>query len=264
MLLAATLLIPRGVRAAIPTSQADINHLCAAWKDLGLEPTADRVELTGAIASYESGFGRGWGKSGSESNNWGAIHTTLPTCADGRRAARCPGSAPPSCPRGTFLYEDSDSQGRYQACFAEYATPRNAALTFLKVLLQRQPCRQVDGALPVLAALDSGDTRVVAKALWATCYFTTHNGARDAEARIAEYADGLERHRSTRTCPAWIAPPAVSTQVRFELVPGPLLRAYDSSSVHAHILLRAVIESLISQRSPEYASQSDGGAPLQP
>jgi len=77
----------------------------------------------------------------------------------------------------------------------------------VKVLIQRTPCRKVDGALPMLDAIDTGDTYKVAESLWATCYFTTHVGAPDADARVAEYAAGLERHRTIRTCPAWISFP---------------------------------------------------------
>jgi hypothetical protein len=262
LVLAAALTIPRGAQAAVPTSQADINHLCAAWKDLGMAPTAQRVELSGAIASYESGFGKGWRSSGADSNNWGAIHTALPTCADGTKAARCPAHAPPSCPRGTFLHKDSDSDGPYHACFAEYASPREAALNFVKVLVQRQPCRHVDGALTVLDALDSGDAYKVAESLWATCYFTTHAGAPDADARVAEYAAALDRHRTVRSCPAWLAaseqelaPPSL------QLAPGSLLRPESTRPGHVSILLRAVMESLLASRAPAVCRTPDAGAP---
>jgi hypothetical protein len=206
--LAFGLLTATAVQAAPPTSPADSAHLCGAWKTVGLEPTTTRVEIAGAIASYESGFGKGWRKDGADSNNWGAIHSALPRCADGTKSARCASKARPTCPRGTFLHRDSDSQGPYFACFLEYPTPAESALHFVKVLIQRTPCRKVDGALPMLEAIDTGDTYKVAEALWATCYFTTHVGAPDAETRVTEYAAGLERHRTIRSCPGWLSIPA--------------------------------------------------------
>ncbi len=196
--------------AAPLVSQADSNVLCAAWKDLGYEPTQTRVEISGAIASYESGFGRGWRSSGLFSKNWGAIHAAVPTCADGTRSHRCAAGGRASCPPGTFLHRDSDTRGPYQACFRAYPTARDAAIDFVKVLVRRTPCRTVEGALPVLAAIDTGDTTQVAEALWATCYFTTHVGAEDPLDRVFAYAAALDRHRAPRVCADWLLTPKAS------------------------------------------------------
>jgi len=204
MMLVAGLATTGAAGAAPPTSPADTTELCGAWKDLGIEPTPSRVELSGAVASYETGYGKGWRKAGVDSHNWGAIHKTLPTCSDGARSARCSSKGKPTCPKGTFLHKDSDSAGPYYACFLEYATPREAARHFVQVLIRRNKCREVPGALSVLDALDTGDTFKLAQALWATCFFTTHVGAPEADARIAEYAAALERHRTVRACPSWI------------------------------------------------------------
>ncbi|MBI5533053.1 MAG: hypothetical protein HY898_10075 [Deltaproteobacteria bacterium] len=246
LVLALGLLTAPAVQAAPPpTSQADTAHLCGAWKVLGLEPTPTRVEISGAIASYESGFGKGWSRTGAASNNWGAIHSAVPRCADGTRSARCKAKGRPTCPRGTFLHQDSDSRGPYYACFLEYPTPAEAALHFVKVLIQRTPCRLVDGALPMLDAIDSGDTYKVAESLWATCYFTTHVGAPDASTRITEYAAGLERHRTVRTCPAWISLPMAGPAPRWMPVQPAITRAEVSSAQEpseADSLLRVMLE----------------------
>ena len=194
-------------QAAPLVSQADSNVLCAAWKDLGFEPTPARIEMSGAVASFESGFGRGWKASGIFSKNWGAIHAAVPTCIDGTRSNRCPGKERPSCPPGTFLHKDSDAQGPYQACFRAYPTPRHAAIDFVKVLIHRTPCRTVEGSLAVLDAIDTGDSFKVAEALWATCYFTTYRGASDPDVRVQAYADAIDRHRAPRVCADWLLAP---------------------------------------------------------
>lgn len=241
-------------QAALPTSPADTTELCAAWKDLGIEPTARRVELSGAVASYETGFGKGWRKAGVDSHNWGAIHKSLPTCPDGTRSARCDGKARPTCPKGTFLHKDSDSRGPYYACFLEYSNPREAARHFVQVLIQRKKCREVPGALSVLEALDSGDTTKLAQALWATCFFTTHVGAPDADARIAEYAAALERHRTVRACPAWITSPMASAPALPIGGAGPQGASLSWEDREADSFMRAILDAFAAVTPGLYCS----------
>jgi hypothetical protein len=222
------------------------------------------VEISGAIASYESGFGKGWGRNGVESNNWGAIHSAVPRCADGTRSARCSAKGRPTCPRGTFLHADSDSRGPYYACFLEYPTPAEAALHFVKVLIQRTACRNVDGVLPMLDAIDTGDTFKVAESLWATCYFTTHVGAPDADARVAEYAAGLERHRTIRTCPAWISLPMAGPVPRWTPLQPAITRADSSSAqdvTEGDLLFRSMMESHSGIAVPLYCTADPSALP---
>jgi hypothetical protein len=253
MILAAGLGMTGAAAAALPTSPADTNELCGAWKDLGIEPTPSRVELSGAVASYETGYGKGWRKGGVDSHNWGAIHKAVPTCPDGTKSARCLTKGRPTCPKGTFLHKDSDSSGPYYACFLEYQTPREAARHFVHVLIHRNKCREVPGALSVLDALDSGDSYKLAQALWATCFFTTHVGAPDADARIAEYAAALERHRTVRACPTWMTAPMASAPA---VLPGVGAQGVPATygDAEADSFMRAILDAFAAATPGLYCS----------
>jgi hypothetical protein len=112
--------------------------------------------------------------------------------------------SPGACPAGTFLAKDGDAQGRYWACFRSYRSPNAGASRFIQVLVRRTTCqgRELEGTM--LDAIDSGDPLTVARALYATCYFTTHRTKPDPDERIAEYAEAIEQHLDSLD-PCWLS-----------------------------------------------------------
>lgn len=177
---------------AIRASRADTVRLRDAWLALGLEATETRMRVSGAIAAHETGFAQAWGSAGVGSNNWGAIQSVTPSCPGSMVDGKC--RAPGSCPTGTFLSSDGDTGGRYWMCYRSYRSEDEGARRFVAALVQRHACRDRKLDQSVLEAIDTGDATQVSKALYATCYFTTHKGAADPEARIAEYAKTIEKH----------------------------------------------------------------------
>ncbi len=177
---------------AIRATPNDTIRLRDGWLALGLEPTETRMRVAAAIAAHETGFARGWAGDGAGSNNWGGVQSATPSCPGALIGGHC--RAPGACPAGTFLATDGDAKGRYWACFRAYRSADVGARRFIQLLVQRTACqgREFEGSM--LAAIDTGDPAEVAQSLYATCYFTTHVGKPDPEARVAEYAASIESH----------------------------------------------------------------------
>jgi hypothetical protein len=179
-------------RPAILATPGDTVSLRDGWLALGLEPTETRMRISAAIAAHETGFARGWAGDGAGSNNWGAAQSATPTCPGSLVGGHC--RAPGACPAGTFLATDGDVAGRYWTCFRAYRSADKGARHFVQLLVQRMPCQGRELDTTMLEAIDSGSPSDVARALYATCYFTTHRGQPDPEGRISEYAAAIEQH----------------------------------------------------------------------
>lgn len=138
-------------------------------KAKGYLPNLAMLQVVGAIARLESGYGGGWKNGpcgpcicdGEGSNNWGAV--------------QCGTEAP--CGPRCFVYLDHHADGSpYCGCFRVYDTPEDGASDLVANLF---------ASIDVEAAASRGDARGVADAMHAHGYF---------ESDPSTYAAGIARN----------------------------------------------------------------------
>ena len=163
---------------------------------MGRNPTPAELQITMAVSSLETGYGKGWGKgsstAGQGSHNWGAIQTS--------------NKKDPQ-----FQHGDSSAQGKYITGFKAYPDDIAGAADVVRYLFksgrkQRIPkpsnaFRALGPDIPgptrgelVEQACQEGDILAFSKAMWYTGYY--EGTAVTFPDRIKTHARGMQQKLS--------------------------------------------------------------------
>lgn len=157
--------------------------LLGAWRDVtGEDPSIAELQIAGAVATLESGYGtfafmnRATGEKIRDTNNWGAVQCkSLPPCPDGCFEAT---------DTSPLKVSADNPDGAYQACFVHPSSPAEGAATFIKQVTLRRPLSW--------AAMKAGDIDAFSDAMHREHYYEGF-GATVAE-RVARHAATVEKY----------------------------------------------------------------------
>lgn len=162
--------------------------LASVWSSaLGSEPTLAALQVAGAIAAGEGGYGRAQYRllsipdgavvsTVSDSNNWGAVQSRdKPPCTPTSFLAT------DSSPR---LKSQANPKGLYNHCYHRHPTPEDGARSFLKTLIGSRK--------GVRAVIDSGDASRVAGAMFDSQYYEGFSA--NPRDNIRAYASMISRN----------------------------------------------------------------------
>lgn len=142
--------------------------------ETGRNPTDRERQWAQQVALGESSYGKGWKGEGKGSNNWGAVQCGRPPCR-------------PDC----FPYQDSNKDGKYDACFRAYESPVAGARHFLRVLYFGNNAKRGG----TLKAVNSGSVQAASAAMYKAGYYESNEAT--PAAAVAWHVKGSKRRLAT-------------------------------------------------------------------